>query len=97
KNTVVYDLKGKFIYPGLIDAYTNYGMPPIKKGPGDAWPQFESNTKGAYNWNQAIKPETDASKIFTSDSKSAEEMRKLGFSTVLTFQQDGIARGSSAL
>ena len=27
KGTVIFDLKGKFIYPYLIDAYTNYGMP----------------------------------------------------------------------
>ncbi|OIQ66082.1 hypothetical protein GALL_523530 [mine drainage metagenome] len=27
KGYVVIDLKGKYIYPGLIDAYTTYGMP----------------------------------------------------------------------
>ena len=25
------DLKGKFIYPGLIDAYTTYGMPELPR------------------------------------------------------------------
>jgi imidazolonepropionase-like amidohydrolase len=96
KGAVVYDLKGKCIYPGLIDAYTNYGMPEIKKMP--AWgPQMESNVKGAYGWNAAIRAETEANKIFSDDSKAAEEMRKLGFGTVLTFQKDGIARGSAAV
>src|SRR3569833_487358 len=27
KGYIVIDLKGKYIYPGLIDAYTTYGMP----------------------------------------------------------------------
>jgi imidazolonepropionase-like amidohydrolase len=96
KGAVIYDLKGKTIYPGLIDAYTSYGMPEIKRPP--IWgPQMESNIKGAYGWNAAIKAETDANKIFTDDSKTADEMRRLGFGAVLTFQKDGIIRGSGAV
>lgn len=96
KGAVIFDLKGKTIYPGLIDAYTNYGMPEVKKGV--AWgPQMESNIKGAYGWNAAVKPETEANKIFSNDSKSADEMRKLGFGAALTFQHDGIVRGSAAV
>lgn len=96
KGAVIYDLKGKTIYPGLIDAYSTYGMPEVKKIP--AWgPQMESNIKGAYGWNAAVKPETEANKLFADDSKSADEMRKLGFGAVLTFQKDGIVRGSAAV
>ena len=97
QGSVIYDLKGKSIYPGLIDAYSSYGMPEIKKSYGGSFPQMESNTKGAYGWNQAIKPEVDAVKLFTKDIKSAEEYRRLGFGTVLTFQKDGIIRGSGAV
>lgn len=97
QGSVIYDLKGMSIYPGLIDAYSSYGMPETKKNFGGSYPQIESNTKGAYGWNQAIKPEIDAIKIFTKDIKSAEEYRKLGFGTVFTFQKDGIVRGSGAL
>jgi imidazolonepropionase-like amidohydrolase len=97
KGTVVMDMKGKSIYPSFIDPYTTYGMPEIKKAPWQPGPQMENNNKGAYNWNQAIKPETDAIKLFSADNKSAEEMRKMGFGTVLTFNKDGIARGSAAL
>ena len=32
--TIVYDLKGKHIYPGLVDAYTNYGVPEVKRSRG---------------------------------------------------------------
>jgi len=95
KGAVIYDMKGRFIYPSLIDIYTTYGMPVIEKKKRVWAPQMQSKTKGAFNWNQAIKPETDASKLFTVDAKGAEEMRKMGFGAVLSFQKDGIARGSS--
>jgi imidazolonepropionase-like amidohydrolase len=98
-NAVVYDLKGKTIYPALIDAYTNYGMPEVKRAERNfnSPPQIESNTKGAYGWNQAVKPEVTANTIFVQDGRTAEEMRKLGFGAVLTFQKDGIVRGSGAV
>ncbi|MBI4946597.1 MAG: amidohydrolase family protein [Bacteroidetes bacterium] len=96
QGAVVYDLKGKSIYPSFIDIYTTYGMPEIKKSErGYAGPQMESGTKGAYGWNQAIKPETEADKLFIRNSKSAEEVRKLGFGSVLSFRRDGIARGTA--
>ncbi len=95
KGAVVVDLKGKSIYPSLIDIYSTYGMPEIKKPERVRGPQMESNTKGAYGWNQAIHPETEADKLFIADSKSADELRKLGFGAVMTFKKDGIARGSS--
>ena len=96
KGAVVYDLKGKNIYPSLIDIYSTYGMPEIKKPEHSSrGPQMESNIKGAYGWNQAIRPETEADKLFNADPKSAEELRKLGFGSVLTFKKDGIARGSA--
>lgn len=97
KGAVVVDLKGKTIYPGLIDAYTNYGIPEPKTGPRGPYPQMESNTKGAYGWNQAVKAEAEANKIFSNDNKTAEDMRKMGFGAVLTFQKDGIVRGSAAV
>ena len=95
--TVVFDLKGKFIYPGLIDIYTTYGIAEPKRESKPPGPQMQSNLKGAFGWNQAIKPETDAARLFNTDSKSAEELRGLGFGTVLTFQKDGIMRGSAAV
>jgi imidazolonepropionase-like amidohydrolase len=99
--TVVVDLKGKFIYPSLIDLDSDYGMPEIKRerpgGGGRQAPQLESNKKGAYGWNQAIQPENDASLLFTPDAKKAGDLRKIGFGTVLIHAHDGIVRGSGAL
>lgn len=96
--SIVIDLKGKYIYPSFIDVYSSYGMPavPEKKKPGGK-PQYNTNTKGAYGWNEAIKPERNAAELFTADEKTAEELRGLGFGAVSTFQADGVARGTSAL
>lgn len=97
-NAVVYNLNKKLIYPSLIDVYSDYGMPEVKKDKTPHFgPQFDSKNKGAFNWNQAITPEIEAGKLFIVDDKKAEELRKLGFGIVLTHQHDGIMRGTSAL
>jgi len=96
EGAVVTDLKGKYIYPSLVDVYSSYGMPEIKKEKTGQGPQMESKTKGAYAWNQALKPEFNAASVFSADAKKAEELRKNGFGALLTLQKDGIARGTSA-
>jgi imidazolonepropionase-like amidohydrolase len=98
--TVVVDLKGKYIYPSLIDLDSDYGMPEVKierRGGGRQTPQLESSKKGAFGWNQAIQPENDASQLFIPDPKKAEELRKIGFGTVLSHAHDGIVRGNGTL
>src|SRR6266700_97152 len=53
-DAVVYDLKGKFIYPSFIDIYSDYGLPEVQKPKReDGAPQFLSSLKVAYGWNQA--------------------------------------------
>jgi len=98
KEAVVIDLKGKYIYPSFIDLYSDYGITaPQRTGGGfnpNTPPQTTTNTKGAYNWNQAIKPETEGSRLFQVNETRAKELRTLGFGSVLTHQNDGIARGT---
>ncbi len=101
KDAVVVNCNGKYIYPSLIDIYTDYGIPqPQRPNPAAggffAPQQFTSNTKGAYGWNQAIKSEVNAADIFAVDDKAAKSLRDLGFGSVLTHQKDGIARGTGA-
>lgn len=101
KDAVVIDCSGKFIYPSFIDIYSDYGVPLPQRtaapfdyrGPA----QLTSNTKGAFGWNQAIRSEVDAAKLFTTDNAKAGPLRDIGFGTVLTHQKDGIARGTGAL
>lgn len=92
---------GKYIYPSFIDIYSDYGTPAQQQRQGGfdffARAQLTTNTKGAYGWNQAIRPEVDAYKIFTADATKAKALRDLGFGTVLTHVKDGIARGTGAV
>lgn len=99
KSAQVYDLAGKHIYPGFVDSYSDYGMPEIKRVRGGSFyeMQFNSQKDGAYYWNQAIKPETKAAEIFKTNTKAAEDLRKIGFGAVVSHSKDGIARGNSAL
>ena len=104
KDAIVVDCKDKYLYPSFIDIYSDYGVAaPQREGAvagrgffGQA-AQLTSNTKGAYGWNQAIKPEIDASKLFVIDDTKAKALRDLGFGTVLTHVKDGIARGTGAV
>jgi imidazolonepropionase-like amidohydrolase len=103
KDAVVIDCSGKFIYPAFIDIYSDYGILGSERAqtPGGAaaffrTQQIASNTKGAFGWNQAIKPETEAYKIFSADDAKAKALRDIGFGSVLTHQKDGIARGTGA-
>jgi imidazolonepropionase-like amidohydrolase len=100
KDAIVVDCKGKFIYPSFIDIYSDYGTPAVApparfnfSGPA----QLTSNQKGAYGWNQALKSDVDAVKIFAVDDAKAKLLRDNGFGTVLTHQKDGIARGTGAV
>ncbi len=103
EGAVVIDLKNKkTIYPGFIDMYSSYGIPEAKRernsgGAGyfSAGQQKLSKKKGAYSWNQALKPEFRAHEHFTIDEKAAKDYRDNGFSAVMTHQEDGLSRGTS--
>src|SRR3984957_20660032 len=105
KDAVIVDCSGKYIYPSFIDLYTDYGIPEPEGRARSANPfdffrapaQMNSNTKGAYNWNQAVHPETDASRLFTADDTKAKPLRDVGFGTVLSHMKDGIARGTGVV
>ncbi|HMP92856.1 MAG TPA: amidohydrolase family protein, partial [Phnomibacter sp.] len=100
-DAVVVDCKDKYIYPTFIDMYSEYGMPARQQGGrgGDfrAPAQLETNVKGAYGWNQALKADVEAATLFVPDEAKAKALREAGFGAVLTHQQDGIARGTGAV
>jgi len=101
KDAVVVDCNGKYIYPSFVDPLTDYGAGTPKRtnagfnfgAPG----QFLSNKPGAYNWNQAVKPEINTVEAFTLDEAVAATYRNNGFGTVLTHVKDGIVRGTGAV
>ncbi len=98
-NAIIYDLKGKHIYSSFIDLYSDYGVnvKPSHRGERGGGPQMESNIKGAFGWNQAIKADFEAHKVFVNNKEQADDLKKLGFGVVLTSSKDGIVRGSGAL
>lgn len=98
KGATKIDLQGKFIYPAFIDLDSDVGMPVIKKqgGGGFGRESFESEKKGAYAWNDAVKAEINAQDVFTPNEAIASELRKLGFANVLTHHHDGLIRGTGA-
>ena len=93
----VVNLKGKYIYPSLIDAFTSYGLPDAPRQSFNFGRRevYTSTKKGAYAWNESIRPEMSAQTLFTVNTKKAEELKKLGFGTVHSVIRDGIARGTS--
>jgi imidazolonepropionase-like amidohydrolase len=100
KGATEINLQGKFIYPSLIDMYANYGMPEVKRPQGGGFfgrDQQESDKKGAYAWNQAIKTEINAEEVFTVNDAAAKDLRNLGFGTVLSHHPDGLIRGTGAI
>ncbi|MCH5598747.1 hypothetical protein [Niabella ginsengisoli] len=65
---VVVDCKGQAIYPSFIDIYSDYGIQvPQRNGGASSFfgpQQLSTNTKGPFNWNQAIKSEINAYELF---------------------------------
>lgn len=93
------DCKGKYIYPSFIDIYTDYGItaPAVAAAGIAQQPQIESNQKGAYGWNEAIKSHVNAYSLFKVDATKAKSFREAGFGTVLSHVKDGIARGTGTV
>ena len=104
RDALVVDGKGKFLYPSFIDIYSDYGMPRPERAtssnPMDFFrrpAQLETNVKGPFGWNQALRTEVEAVNLFSPDKDAAGKLREAGFGTVVTHQQDGIARGTGAV
>ena len=101
-SAVEIDCQGKYIYPSFIDIYADYGTSlPVRTGPTGFNPgqqsQLATATKGAYGWNQAIKADVDAFRVFNVDDAKAKPLREAGFGTVLSHVRDGIARGTGTV
>ncbi len=90
------DLTAHFVYPGFIDAYSNYvfnqDKPAVSHGRDQA-PKYEGDRKGGNAWNDAIHAQIDWVTEFKADKKSAEAYVKNGFTAVQTAKLDGIFQG----
>jgi imidazolonepropionase-like amidohydrolase len=97
ENTIEIDLNGQFIYPSFIELHSDFGIKKGKNKVGNKSPQLENNKKGPFAWNEAVKPEVQAFDLIKYNKETAKVLRKMGFATVLSHQQDGIIRGTSTL
>jgi imidazolonepropionase-like amidohydrolase len=105
----VWDLTGKTIYPGFIDAYSRLDLPETLKpeparsdsDPDDpnAKPKEvpKENAKGTRSWNPRVTPERRASDYLNLDKKGTKALRDLGFTSALVVPARGVFHGSSAL
>ncbi|MBF5027340.1 amidohydrolase family protein [Planobacterium oryzisoli] len=97
KNAVVLDGKGAFVYPSFIDPYASVGVeksPRLQYSPGNMYVPSEA-TSAAYN--DAVKADVRAVSHFTNQSKDYEAYLKQGFGAAVSFNEDGIVRGSAVL
>lgn len=91
------DLSGKYVYPGLIDMYAEYGIPELVTEDRNGAAENLFSEEQAFNVNDAIRSHFRASEAFAPDEDTREKYRNAGFSTLLSLRADGIARGTSAL
>ncbi len=94
------DMHGAIIYPGFVLLDSGYGLQEPKKPVPFSFfgaEVMDTTTTGAVNTNEAIKASYQGINDFHHNAKQAKELRKLGFSTVLSSRHDGIMRGSSVL
>ena len=96
---VHYDMSGMHLYASFVDVHSAYAMPKSQQEGWSRGPQDLSDKKGAFGWNEAIRPETHAAMVFdpSESEKSRSALLKAGFGAVLTHVQDGIVRGTGAL
>src|SRR5436190_1047810 len=105
----VWDLTGKTIYPGFVDAYSRLDLPEtLKPEPPrtdtdpdepNAKPKEvpKESAKGTRSWNPRVTPERRAVDYLNLDKKATKALRDLGFSSALVVPGRGVFHGSSAL
>ena len=97
----VWDMSGMTLYPGLIESYSDIGMPKKpQRTPGQDQPAAEqkpAEARGPKYWNDNIQASQNADELFMPDAKAAEKFRGMGFTTALVVPQKGIIRGTSSL
>ena len=94
KNSVVYDLKGQYIYPSFVETHSSFGVKkPQRKSSGRS-SQYEPSRNGYY-WNDHILSDYNSFTDYNYDQKEAKEYRDIGFGVVNSHRNDGIHRGTS--
>ena len=81
-----WDLEGKTVYPGLIDAFSEVS------------PSSESTPPAKTNyWNAHVRPDMLATSYYTADSDTNREYRGQGVTARLIAPSAGVIRGQSGV
>jgi imidazolonepropionase-like amidohydrolase len=99
----VWDLAGMTVYPGLIESYSDAGLPKQSQdrvgggmgGGGRREPPAE--TRGVRYWNKNINSSQHAVDLFLPDAKENEKLRSMGFTAAHIVPANGILKGSTAV
>jgi imidazolonepropionase-like amidohydrolase len=83
----VWDMEGKTIYPGFIDAHSDVGMKS---------PRTELD-RGSQSWNPQIRSNLKAEEEYEAEDDGSSEMRSQGFTTALSVPTLGIFRGQAGV
>ncbi len=97
KEAVVIDGKGSFVYPSFIDPYANVGVQKASRNTYNSGSAYLPNDATSAAYNDAVKSDVRAANNFTNQSKDYQDYIKQGFGSVLSFNEDGIVRGSAVL
>ncbi len=97
KNAVVIDGKGAYVYPSFIDPYASVGVEKAQRNTYDSGSTYLPTDATSAAYNDAVKANTRAVNHFTNQTKDYEDYLKQGFGSVLSFNEDGIVRGSAVL
>ena len=83
----VWNMDGKTLYPGFIDAHTDLGMKD---------PRTELD-RGSQSWNPHLRAHLTAEGEFNKEDDGSEALRSLGFTNALSVPPLGIFRGQAAV
>ena len=97
KNAVVIDGHGSYVYPSFIDSYANIGVEKAKRSEYNSGSMYVPSDATSSAYNDAVKADTRAVNTFTNQGKDYEDYLNQGFGSVLSFNEDGIVRGSAVL
>jgi imidazolonepropionase-like amidohydrolase len=88
----VWDVAGRTVYPGFIDAYADVGM-------RLQMPEAERDARrGAVYWNPQVRAFVDALGEFAADDEDrATALRSQGFAVAMTVPRLGMFRGQTAV
>lgn len=89
-----WDCTGLSAYAGMIDLCSEYGQPKMKPAQPGAQPEQQ---RGANYWNANVRSEYSTAENFLPDKVSAEKLRSVGITSVVSVSSQGIFKGSSAL